>query len=38
MDLTDEQIQHYTEMFKTPEEITPEQVQNDIWYAFIGFD
>ena len=38
MDLTDEQIQHYTEMFKNPEEITPEQVQNDIWYAFIGFD
>ena len=38
MDLTDEQIQRYTEMFKTPEEITPEQVQNDIWYAFIGFD
>ena len=38
MDLTDEQIQHYTEMFKTPEEITPEQVQNDVWYAFIGFD
>ena len=38
MDLTDEQIQHYTEMFKTPEEITPEQVQNDIGYAFIGFD
>lgn len=38
MDLTDEQIQHYTEMFITPEEITPEQVQNDIWYAFVGFD
>ena len=38
MDLTDEQIERYTEMFKTPEEITPEQVQNDIWYAFVGFD
>lgn len=38
MDLTDEQIQKYTEMFKTPEDITPEEVQNDIWYAFIGFD
>ena len=38
MDLTDEQIQRYTEMFKTPEDITPEEVQNDIWYAFIGFD
>ena len=25
-------------VFKTPEEITPEQVQNDIWYAFVGFD
>ena len=38
MDLTDEQIERYTEMFKTPEDITPEQVQNDIWYAFMGFD
>ena len=38
MDLTDEQIERYTEMFKTPEDITPEQVQNDIWYAFVGFD
>ena len=38
MDLTNEQIQRYTEMFKTPEDITPEEVQNDIWYAFIGFD
>ena len=38
MDLTDEQIQKYTEMFKTPEDITPEEVQNDIWFAFVGFD
>lgn len=38
MDLTDEQIQHYTEMFKTPEDITPEEVQNDIWYTFVGLD
>lgn len=38
MDLTDEQIQNYTEMFKTPEDITPEEVQNDIWFAFMGFD
>ena len=38
MDLTNEQIQHYTEMFKTPEDITPEEVQNDIWFAFVGFD
>ena len=38
MDLNDEQIQNYTEMFKTPEDITPEEVQNDIWFAFMGFD
>ena len=38
MDLTDEQIQKYTEMFKTPEDITPEEVQNDIWFAFVGLD
>ena len=38
MDLTDEQIRHYTDMFKTPETITPEEVQNDIWFAFVGLD
>ena len=38
MDLSDEQIRHYTDMFKIPEDITPEEVQNDIWFAFVGFD
>lgn len=38
MDLTDEQVQKYTEMFKVPEDITPEEVQGDIWFAFVGFD
>lgn len=38
MDLTDEQIDKYTEMFKVPENITPEEVQNDIWFAFVGLD
>ena len=38
MDLTDEQIQKYTEMFKTPEDITPEEVQNDVLYTFMIFD
>lgn len=38
MDLTDEQVDKYTEMFKVPENITPEEVQNDIWFAFVGFD
>lgn len=37
-DLTDEQIGKYTEMFKTPEDITPEEVQNDVWFKVIGFD
>lgn len=37
-DLTDEQINKYTEMFKTPEDISPEEVQNDIWYEVSGFD
>ena len=38
MDLTDEQIEKYTEMFKVPEHITQEEVQNNIWFAFVGFD
>ena len=38
MDLTDEQIEKYTEMFKIPENITDEEVQNDIWFAFVGCD
>ena len=37
-DLTDEQIGKYTEMFKTPEDISPEEVQDDLWYKVIGFD
>ncbi len=37
-DLTDEQVAKYTEMFKIPDEITPEEVQNDIWYEVTGFD
>lgn len=38
MDLTDEQVDKYTEMFKVPENITPEEVQGDIWFSFVGFD
>ena len=38
MDLTDEQVDKYTEMFKVPENITPEEVQSDIWFSFVGFD
>lgn len=38
MDLTDEQIQKYTEMFRIPDNITPDEVQSDIWCAFVGFD
>lgn len=37
-DLTDEQIGKYTEMFKTPEDITPEEVQGDLWFRVMGFD
>lgn len=36
--LTDEQIARYVDMFKVPDEITLEEVQNDIWYRIIGFD
>lgn len=36
--LTDEQITRYTEMFKVPDDITPEEVQGDIWFRIIGFD
>ncbi len=38
MDLTDEQIEKYTEMFQTPEDITPEEVQDDLWYEVIGLE
>ena len=37
-DLTDAQIQKYTQMFSVPEDITPEEVQNDIWCEVIGFN
>lgn len=38
IDLTKEQIDKYTEMFKNPEDISPEEVQDDMWYRIIGFD
>jgi len=25
-------------MFKTPEDITPEEVQGDLWFRVMGFD
>ena len=31
-------IDKYTEMFKNPEDISPEEVQDDMWYRIIGFD
>ena len=36
--LSEEQLKKYTEMFKVSEHITQEEVQNDIWFAFAGFD
>lgn len=36
-DLTDAQIDKYTAQFKTPEEISPEEVQSDIGYTILGF-
>ena len=36
-DLTDEQIQAYSKQFETPEEISDEEVQNDLGYRLIGF-
>lgn len=38
IDLTNEQIAKYTEMFKNPEDISPEEVQNDLWYKVESFD
>ncbi len=38
IDLTDEQIAKYTEMFKNPEDISPEEVRADIWYEVIGYE
>lgn len=37
-DLTDEQISKYTKMFQTPEDISPDEVQDDIWYEVTSFD
>ena len=34
--LTDEQISKYTQMFQTPDDVTPEEVQGDMWFQFIG--
>lgn len=36
-DLTDDQIEKYTAQFKTPDEISQEEVQNDIGYTIFGF-
>ena len=36
-DLTDEQITKYTEMFRYPEEISQEEVENDTGFTFYSF-
>ena len=36
--LTDEQIEKYSDMFGIPENISQEEVQDDIWFSVIGFD
>ena len=36
-DLTDEQITKYTEMFRNPEEISQEEVENDSGFTFYSF-
>lgn len=36
-DLTDEQITKYTEMFRYPEEISKEEVENDTGFTFYSF-
>ena len=36
-DLTDEQIAKYTEMFRHPEEISQEEVENDTGFTFYSF-
>ena len=36
-DLTDEQITKYTEMFRYPEEISQEEVENDTEFTFYSF-
>lgn len=37
-DLTDDQVKKYSDMFFTPEDISPEEVENDIWFEITGFD
>ena len=36
-DLTDEQIKAYSKQFENPEDISDEEVQNDLGYKIIGF-
>ena len=36
-DLTDDQIAKYTEMFRNPEEISQEEVENDTGFTFYSF-
>jgi len=36
-DLTDEQVEKYTEMFREPEEISPEEVQDDMGFTVICY-
>ena len=38
MDLTEEQVRKYTKMFEIPEDISSDEVKNDVWFAFVGFD
>ena len=36
-DLTDEQVEKYTEMFRDPEDISPEEVQDDMGFTVIFY-
>ena len=36
-DLTDDQVEKYAKMFENPEDISDEEVQNDLGYKIIGF-
>ena len=38
MDLTEDQVKKYTKMFEIPEDISSDEVKNDVWFAFVGFD
>ena len=37
-DLTDDQVKKYSDMFFTPEDISPEEVKDDMGFKIIGFD